>query len=203
MTKTSRKSYRKHKFLAKIGGAKKAAPKEEPAPKYYPADDSAKVRKTSRKQRPTKLKSGIAPGTVLILLSGRFRGSRVVYLKQLASGCLVVTGPFCVNGVPLRRVNQAYVIATKTTVDLSGVKIPDVDDAYFTEGKAEAIAATKEDEFFNNTAQKTTVSDKRKADQAALDTALLKKIEGTQFLKSYLASKFSLSKADKPHEMVF
>ena len=34
---------------------------------------------------------------------------------------MLVTGPFKVNGVPLRRVNARYVIATSTSVDLKGV----------------------------------------------------------------------------------
>merc|ERR1712216_315510 len=42
-----------------------------------------------------------------------------------------------------------------------------------------------------------------KADQKAVDTALLATIKKTEFLKAYLNAKFSLSKGDAPHEMKF
>ena len=66
--------------------------------KWYPVDKVSKPlssSKTARNCRKTaKLRSSIVPGSVLILLSGRFRGKRVVFLKQLSSGTLLVTGKY-------------------------------------------------------------------------------------------------------------
>eukprot|EP00955_Chlamydomonas_euryale_P106457 365706-Chlamydomonas_euryale.AAC.9 len=101
--------------------AKKAAPAPAAtkAPRMYPADDVAKPLAVNTVRKPTKLRATITPGTVLILLAGRFKGKRCICLGQLPSGLLLVTGPFKLNGVPVRRVSQAYVIATCTKVRMS------------------------------------------------------------------------------------
>merc|ERR1711939_444894 len=133
-------------------GSERVVPKGSARSQRYYAVDEVKAPKSGRKtkvSRPTKLRSSITPGTVLILLAGRFRGRRVVCLKQLSSGLLLVTGPFKINGVPLKRVNQAYVIATSTRVDISAVEVDSkIDDAYFTKDKTSSRSG-KEGEAVN------------------------------------------------------
>merc|ERR1712225_193730 len=115
-------------FLTKKAAS--AAPKK--APRYYPAEDvKGKLGNFHNTTKQTKLRGSITPGTVLILLAGHFKGSRVVFLKQLPSGLLLVTGPYAVNGVPMRRVNQAYVIATSIKVELPNLSLDKFGDKYF------------------------------------------------------------------------
>ncbi|MFS8023224.1 putative 60S ribosomal protein L6E [Helianthus anomalus] len=119
--------------------------------------------------------ASITPGTVLIILAGRFKGKRVVLLKQLiTSGLLLVTGPFKINGVPLRRVNQSYVIATSTRVDISGVNVEKK------KGEGEFFEAEKE--------EKNTFPQEKKDDQKSVDTTLIQSIEAVPDLKSYLGA---------------
>jgi len=183
--------------------AKKAAATTGKSPRFYPADDVKRPlpSRKSNKNAPY-IRPSITPGTVLILLAGRFRGKRVVCLKALESGLILVTGPYKVNGVPLRRVNQAYVIATSTKIDVSGADVASIDDSYF--ARSESADAEGEEEFFAGDAAKpAVVSDQRKADQKKVDAAILKAVDATPLLKGYLAAKFSLSKNDKPHNMKF
>jgi hypothetical protein len=60
--------------------------------KYYPAEDVVLTKGPTPVRNAPKLRSSIKAGTVLILVAGRFRGKRVVCLKQLSSGLLLVSG---------------------------------------------------------------------------------------------------------------
>lgn len=164
-----------------------------------------KVPKYSRKSnhKAPKTRASITAGVVVILLAGRFRGKRVVCLKTLESGLLLVSGPYKVNGVPLRRVNASYVIATSTVVDISSVDVSGLDDKYFAKSSA-ANAKDSEEEFFAGDAPKAAiVSDQRKADQKKVDAALSKAVDAVPMLSAYLGARFSLTKNDKPHNMKF
>ena len=59
-----------------------------------------------------------------------------------------LTGPRKVNGCPMRRINQTYLIATQTSIDVSGVKVPEsINDEYFRRAKAVKAKKTEGDIF--------------------------------------------------------
>jgi len=176
---------------------------EKKAPRFYPADKIAVPLHNNRTHhKRTALRPSITPGTILILLAGRFRGRRVVFLKQLPSGLLLVTGPYKVNGVPLKRVNQAYVIATSTKVDVTGVDLKKFNDKYFRRPKAEKKTKT-EATLFEPEKKEKVLQPHRKEDQKAVDSKLVPEIQKVKYLSVYLTNKFSLQKKQFPHELKF
>jgi large subunit ribosomal protein L6e len=170
--------------------------------KFYPADDlPVAAPKRTAPRNPTKLRASITPGTVLILLAGRFKGKRVVFLGQLPSGLLLVTGPFKLNGVPLRRVSQAYVIATSTKLNVSGVDISKYNDAYFKATEKKQRTKRSEEDFFEEEPKKTVLPAEYVANQKAVDAVILGGLDDE--MKGYLSTRFTLRSGDRPHLMKF
>ncbi|KAG8981892.1 hypothetical protein FRC05_000034 [Tulasnella sp. 425] len=164
--------------------------------RWYPAEDKPEPRPKATRQTAKPTRKSITPGTVLILLAGRFRGKRVIFLKQLESGLLLVTGPYRINGVPLRRVNQSYVIATSTKLDVSGVQIPDaVSDSYFSKEKSKKRGSA-ETEFFEEGKPKTKEAhpEQKASTQKSLDEAVIAEVKKVEHLASYLKASWGLSK---------
>ena len=183
-------------------------------------------KKAVKKNAPefTTLRPSLTPGTVCIMLAGRFRGKRVVMLKQLPrNGPIVVTGPFKINGVPLRRVDARYVIATKTKVDISSVDVSKVTAETFKrpaaakrekgekdfmdgKSKAKAEATAKKTGKVSTGANAGKVSAERLQLQKSVDTAVvaaLKKDSQGKAKAGYLRSIFTIQPGDKPHRMTF
>ncbi|WP_411016005.1 60S ribosomal protein L6, partial [Salmonella sp. s51884] len=167
------------KFVIKeIGGEKNGGTRKVPLkkrPRYYSTQVGRRKLKGHRKpfsEHKRKIRPSITPGTVLILLAGINRGRRVVFLKQLASGLLLVTGPMKVNGIPMRRANQRYVIATTTKLDISSVNVPvKIDDVYLKRKKLRTGKRTKN--IFDDKKETYEVSDERRADQKSIDAQVI------------------------------
>jgi large subunit ribosomal protein L6e len=202
------------RFFKKGADGKKIEKKQAPKakePRFFDDLAAPKKRVSTKTIKTPKLRSAITPGSVLVILAGRFRGTRVVFLKQLPSGLLLVTGPYKINGVPLRRVNQAYVIATSTKVDISKVQIPGhIDDKYFARPRTSASSAKGKEQFIakQQSADGKKAADpewiaKRQQDQKAVDTAILAAVESVPLLSQYIGAKFTLTKHEAPHKMAF
>jgi len=144
----------------------------------------------------------------VILLSGVNRGRRVVVLKTLASGNLLVTGPYAVNGVPLRRVNPTYTISTSLKVSLAGVNA-NVDDAFFkksgrfTKNELKNASETRLKKVEEGKQAETKFKAELKAVQKAVDAKLLENVKKVEHLKGYLGTRFTLTNTSKPHLLKF
>merc|ERR1712019_4417 len=182
-----------------------AQEKTKKAPRFYAVDKIPSKSKTF-KPNPTKLRASIVPGTVLIVLSGRFRGKRVVFLKQLESGLLLVTGPYKLNGVPLRRLNQAYAIATSTKVrGVTADMAKDITDADFQKKKTKKNKKKTDEGFFVNDEEsdKQELPEEFKQKVKSMDAKLMPLVAKTDLLDGYLKTTFSLGKGQYPHQMKF
>ena len=115
---------------------------------------------------------------------------------------MVWSGPYKVNGVPLRRVNAAYVLATSTTVDVAKADVSKIDDAFFAR-KADKKAKKDGDFLDDKKKEKAPISAERKAAQKAVDGALTAAISAVPNLNHYLNAKFSLTQGQKPHLLTF
>ncbi|XP_014280253.1 large ribosomal subunit protein eL6 [Halyomorpha halys] len=195
----------------KIGGEKNGGTRTvylKKRTKSYPTAN--KVRKHPSKtyfcQHKRRFRASLKPGAVVILLAGLHKGKRAVLLKNMASGLLLVSGPFTLNGVPLRRIHPNYVIATSTQIDLSGVKLPEhMNDRYFKRVKAKK-AKKSDGEIFAAKKELYKPSEQRKTDQKEVDKQILqaiKKHEHSLLLRKYLCTMFGLRSSQYPHRMKF
>lgn len=197
----------------KIGGPKNGEERvvylKKPKANY-----PTKARITKRPARgtfsrhPRYIRRSLKPGRVLILLAGRHQGKRVVLLKALKSGLLLVTGPFTLNSCPLRRISQRYVIACQTRIDLGDYQVPEhINDNYFSrKGKDNKKSKAAEADIFATKKEKYVPTEQRKQDQKDVDTAVLKAIKNhseSKYLTKYLKSMFSLRSTQYPHRMKF
>ncbi len=169
---------------------------------WYPVSDiKGHFKRKCKIPKKTHISAELVPGQVVILLSGRFRGRRVVFLKKLESGLLLVTGPYKYNGVPLKRVNAAYVLPTNTKLKLDAKVADSVNDKLFLRA---LIKREKEEDFFvDEKTKRERITEERKKAQNDVDTQVKKAVDEVPMMKEYLRNRFALKSGDKPHLMKF
>jgi len=185
-----------NKYLMKLN------PKKYPIPNLTPAK--------TPKYRQLKLRKSLTPGTIGILLRGNHRAKRVVFIRQVDCGLLLVCNPL--TGCPPRTIDHKYFLATKMKLDVSGIKVPEeMTHTYFHNKKAENRAfqkALKKSSILGGdkpvrkakelTPEKMAIN-KKLADQVA---DLIKAHPDPIFVR-YMKALFKLGPRDYPHRMLF
>ena len=169
---------------------------------WYPvADLKSHFKRKCKVPKKSHISPEFKPGQIVILLSGRFRGRRVVFLKKLENNLLLVTGPYKYNGVPLKRVNAAYVLPTNTKIEINDKVADKIDDKYFF--KVQIKREKEEDFFVDEKTKKERVTAERKNAQNEVDTQVKAAVDKVPMMKEYLRNRFALKSGDKPHLMKF
>ena len=169
---------------------------------WYPVSDlKSHFKRKCKVPKKAHISTELVPGQVVILLSGRFRGRRVVFLKKLESNLLLVTGPYKYNGVPLKRVNAAYVLPTNTKLNVDGKVADSIKDEFFK--KVEIEIKEEKDFFVEEAEKKKRVTEERTKAQNTVDTVVKKAVDEVPMMKEYLKNRFALKSGDKPHLMKF
>ncbi|KAL7714495.1 Large ribosomal subunit protein eL6 [Entamoeba marina] len=166
-------------------------------PSYYPTDDmiqESKLKKTVKGAKHTaldkpawnleKLRKSLVPGTIVIILNGKYAGKRV-------------------NGVPLLRINQRYVIATSQKIDVSKVDMSGVDVKFFKKVVMRKPAFGKEvseEDLKKQREEKKALAVEK---QKQVDATLIEEVKKVPMMKEYMQSYFGLKKGEFPHLLKF
>jgi large subunit ribosomal protein L6e len=125
------------------------------------------------------------PGTILIILTGRNRGKRVVFLMQLSSGLLLVTGHLSLNWVPLCCIEQ--------TRNLSSAAWKSPNTLLTLQEEAEEAQAPGRRGLRHREKEKYEITEQSKIDQKTVDRQILPKIKAIPQLQGYMRSVFALT----------
>lgn len=188
--------------------------------KLYGTIRKPKITKRTVKKNKPSLRKSLKPGTVVILLTGRFAGKHAIFLRQLPSGLILISGPFRSNGVPLKRVQQTHVIPTQTRIRLPKNLCKSVKDSWFMKPKslprleAKKLKEKKEEKKTAKSEKKPVLAVKKTTTRSRLtplyantqkriDKEITRAIKRVPHLNAYIQSRFQLKSTDRPHNMVF
>lgn len=167
-------------------------------PKPDPRTKKTELKPRNRfrpKNRMTKMRKSMTPGRVAVCLIGPYTSKKVVVLKQLGSG--LVLGA-CMNNDSVRRFPQKWLMATSSTVNLSGAVNTALGD--WSDSSFDCLKTKKSgnDGFFDDNKSSTPAEFQQKVDKVV--TA----VEGSvdcKYMKMYLQARFTLGTEVGAHEM--
>lgn len=135
-----------------------------------------------------KTVSNLKPGSVLILLSQKLLGKKVILINTTESGLLVVTGPFSLNGISLRRVNKKYTIQSGANLSEENFNSPTLilNSRLFNDEYFETLAKSKSKSFDH---KKHNFVISHRIRQNYIDKFIYEYLKKDFFIKAYLRTR--------------
>ncbi|KMV65703.1 ribosomal protein L14E/L6E/L27E [Encephalitozoon cuniculi EcunIII-L] len=145
---------------------------------YMPDDIPRFVEKYKARtaRKPRVRRTDLVKGMVVVVLEGVFASRRVVYLKGLEDNIALCAGPKSINGIPLFRIDERYLLATSTVLDLNMDIDIDGKDTVLTERDVYAVPMDVE----------MTDAERK------IDEEIAKAARRVEYMKSYLSEPFEI-----------
>ncbi|ABW98320.1 rpl6B (nucleomorph) [Hemiselmis andersenii] len=173
-----------NKKLTQLINFKKLSPRSHLSQNLFQKSSSLREKRTKtlkNKRLIIKTKKKFKIGSIIILLGSKFQGKKAVLLKITKKGLLIISGPFSVNGISLRRINPRYAVPTEIGIGLNNLQLGFLNDDYFN--------LLKNSNRLSSNYQKLKLISFHRVRQSVIDEKLKKKILKNFFLKFYMKSK--------------
>nr|UXY86672.1 60S ribosomal protein L6B [Cryptomonas paramecium] len=121
-------------------------------------------------------------GSVAIISFGKLRGKKAIILRTTKCRMFVISGPFSLNGISIRRIKYNHLIPTQNRLNISSVDTKIFDDEYF--------IFLKKSKKTGSQNLKNRLKMAHALREIHIDRYLLRQIGTNLFLKAYLKAKY-------------
>ncbi|AEA38705.1 60S ribosomal protein L6B (nucleomorph) [Cryptomonas paramecium] len=122
-------------------------------------------------------------GSIVIISFGKLRGKKAIILRTTKCQMFVISGPFSLNGISIRRIKPGHIITTRNRLDVDSVNTRIFDDEYF--------IFLKKSRKRGNQDLKNRLKMAHALREIHIDRYLLNQISTNLFLKAYLKAKYT------------
>ncbi|KAF7703781.1 60S ribosomal protein L6 [Cucumispora dikerogammari] len=123
-------------------------------------------------------------GNIVVILEGEFVSKRAIFLGSNKFEAVVI-GPRCLNGVPLMKIDEKYLLKTSTVLKLNKMEI-------------------KETTFISEKDFSERINFQEPSElEVKLEEEILNEIKKIEFMKAYLSTDFDLKGLNKIEDMKF
>lgn len=138
-------------------------------------DDIKKLYFEKHNRKPQTPRTDLTVGDMVVVLEGRYAGSKVIFLKQINDNMAIVSGVKEINNIGIFKINERYLF--KLSVNIGNISTDSITDD---------IYESKLNEEINE--------EKKAAVNETINNMLIASISKVDFLKGYMIEPFQVNR---------